>query len=91
MSQRGEAASVGFRAVNEGYRRDYARRRETEFGVRATSCGGDLDVIARSLTFNGPESRASQTSRRWASNAPHLEAAIINGDAQPLIHRASTG
>jgi hypothetical protein len=42
---------VGFRAVNEGYRRDY----------------GDLDGDRSIVDLNGPEARASQTEQKVRS------------------------
>jgi len=52
---------VGFRAVNEGYRRDYgAVANETEF---VHLFGGDLDVDRSIVDLNGIEARASQTEQ----------------------------
>ena len=70
---------VGFRAVNEGYRRDYgAVAQESEF---VHLFGGDLDVDRSIVDLNGPEARASQTEQKVRSMRLTLEAAIINGDA----------
>ncbi len=70
---------VGFRAVNEGYRRDYgAVANESEF---VHLFGGDLDVDRSIVDLNGPEARASQTEQKVRSMRLTLEAAIINGDA----------
>ncbi|MCP9826018.1 hypothetical protein KBY78_11565 [Synechococcus sp. EJ6-Ellesmere] len=70
---------VGFRAVNEGYRRDYgAVADDTEF---VHLFGGDLDVDRSIVDLNGPEARASQTEQKVRSMRMTLEAAIINGDA----------
>ncbi|APD47013.1 major capsid protein [Synechococcus sp. SynAce01] len=70
---------VGFRAVNEGYRRDYgAVENDSEF---VHLFGGDLDVDRSIVDLNGPESRASQTEQKVRSMRLTLEAAIINGDA----------
>jgi len=71
--------SVGFRAVNEGYRRDYgAVENDTEF---VHLFGGDLDVDRSIVDLNGPEARASQTEQKVRSMRLTLEAAVINGDA----------
>jgi hypothetical protein len=70
---------VGFRAVNEGYRRSVgAIKNDTEF---VHLFGGDLDVDRSIVDLNGPESRASQTEMKVRSMRLTLEAAIINGDA----------
>ena len=70
---------VGFRAVNEGYKRDYgAVQNESEF---VHLFGGDLDVDRSIVDLNGPEARASQTEMKVRSMRMTLEAAIINGDA----------
>lgn len=70
---------VGFRAVNEGYRRDYgAVENMSEF---VHLFGGDLDVDRSIVDLNGPEARASQTEMKVRSMRMTLEAAIINGDA----------
>jgi len=70
---------VGFRAVNEGYRRDYgAVANETEF---VHLFGGDLDVDRSIVDLNGTEVRASQTEQKVRSMRLTLEAAILNGDA----------
>ena len=70
---------VGFRAVNEGYRRDYgAVAQESEF---VHLFGGYLDVDRSIVDLNGPEARASQTEQKVRSMRLTLEAAIINGDA----------
>jgi hypothetical protein len=70
---------VGFRAVNEGYRRDYgAVENDTEF---VHLFGGDLDVDRSIVDLNGPEARASQTEQKVRSMRLTLEAAVINGDA----------
>jgi hypothetical protein len=70
---------VGFRAVNEGYRRSVgAIKNDTEF---VHLFGGDLDVDRSIVDLNGPESRASQTEMKVRSMRLSLEAAIINGDA----------
>jgi hypothetical protein len=70
---------VGFRAVNEGYRRDYgAVEHESEF---VHLFGGDLDVDRSIVDLNGPEARASQTEQKVRSMRLTLEAAVINGDA----------
>ncbi|MGL6133567.1 MAG: major capsid protein [Prochlorococcaceae cyanobacterium] len=70
---------VGFRAVNEGYRRSVgAIKNDTEF---VHLFGGDLDVDRSIVDLNGPEARASQTEQKVRSMRLTLEAAIINGDA----------
>ena len=70
---------VGFRAVNEGYRRDYgAVENDTEF---VHLFGGDRDVDRSIVDLNGPEARASQTEQKVRSMRLTLEAAVINGDA----------
>jgi hypothetical protein len=70
---------VGFRGVNEGYRRSYgAITNETEF---VHLFGGDLDVDRSIVDMNGAEARASQTEQKVRSMRMTLEAAIINGDA----------
>jgi hypothetical protein len=64
---------VGFRAVNEGYRRDYgAVENDTEF---VHLFGGDLDVDRSIVDLNGPEARASQTEQKVRSMRLTLEAA----------------
>jgi hypothetical protein len=80
---------VGFRAVNEGYRRDYgAVENDTEF---VHLFGGDLDVDRSIVDLNGPEARASKTEQKVRSMRLTLEAAVINGDAafDPALSTAS--
>jgi hypothetical protein len=56
---------VGFRAVNEGYRRDYgAVENDTEF---VHLFGGDLDV-----DLNGPEARGSRPTTVTNSCRPRV-------------------
>jgi hypothetical protein len=79
---------VGFRAVNEGYNRDYgAAENRAEF---VHLFGGDLDVDRSIVDLNGPEARASQTEQKVRSMRMTLENALINGDAS-LDPRAFNG
>jgi hypothetical protein len=79
---------VGFRAVNEGYNRDYgAAENRAEF---VHLFGGDLDVDRSIVDLNGPEARASQTEQKVRSMRMTLENALVNGDAS-LDPRAFNG
>ena len=69
---------VGFRAVNEGYRRDYGVVDSGQEFVHLF--GGDLDVDRSIVDLQGPEARAAQTEMKVRSMRLTLEAAIVNGD-----------
>jgi len=69
---------VGFRAVNEGYKRDYGVSDNANEFVHLF--GGDLDVDRSIVDLQGPEARAAQTEQKVRSMRLTLEAALINGD-----------
>ncbi|MCP9820032.1 hypothetical protein KBZ18_11080 [Synechococcus sp. Cruz-9H2] len=70
---------VGFRAVNEGYKRDFGVVENANEYVHLF--GGDLDVDRSIVDLQGPAARASQTEQKVRSMRLTLEAAIVNGDA----------
>jgi len=74
-----ELPSVGFRAVNEGYRQSYGVVDPQSEAVHLF--GGDVDVDRSIVDLQGPEARASQVEMKVRSMRLTLEAALINGDA----------
>ncbi|MEI6617098.1 MAG: major capsid protein, partial [Cyanobium sp. ELA507] len=74
-----ELPSVGFRAVNEGYKQSYGVVDPQSEAVHLF--GGDVDVDRSIVDLQGPEARASQVEMKVRSMRLTLEAALINGDA----------
>ncbi|MFU8885443.1 MAG: major capsid protein [Cyanobacteriota bacterium] len=84
-----ELPSVGFRAVNEGYKQSYGVVDPQSEAVHLF--GGDVDVDRSIVDLQGPEARAAQTEMKVRSMRLTLEAALINGDATASQGRGFDG
>ena len=74
-----ELPSVGFRAVNEGYRQSYGVVDPQSEAVHLF--GSDVDVDRSIVDLQGPEARAAQVEMKVRSMRLTMEASLINGDA----------
>ena len=84
-----ELPSVGFRAVNEGYKQSYGVVDPQSEAVHLF--GGDVDVDRWIVDLQGPEARASQVEMKVRSMRLTLEATLINGDATASQARGFDG